>query len=89
MDRTEFETALKRDGYNDTGENEMPAGESRAEHVHHFDVSALVLAGAITLTCDGAKRTYAAGECFTMKAGTPHAEDVGPAGVRYLVGRRH
>lgn len=89
MDRTEFETALKRDGYNDTGENEMPAGESRAEHAHPFDVSALVLAGAITLTCAGAKCTYATGECFTMKAGTPHAEDVGPAGVRYLVGRRH
>ena len=89
MDRSAFEAGLKRDGYNDTGENEMPAGESRAEHAHHFDVSALVLAGAITLTCAGTKRTYAAGECFAMKAGTMHAEDVGPEGVRYLVGRRH
>jgi quercetin dioxygenase-like cupin family protein len=89
MDRATFEAALKRDGYNDTGENAMAAGESRAEHAHHFDVSALVLSGEITLTCDGVKRTYGAGACFAMKAGTLHAEDVGPAGVRYLVGRRH
>jgi quercetin dioxygenase-like cupin family protein len=89
MDRNAFEGQLKRDGYNDISENEMVADESRAEHAHHFDVSTLVLAGAITLTCAGAKRTYGAGECFTMKAGTMHAEDVGPAGVRYLVGRRH
>lgn len=89
MDRSAFEAELKRDGYNDTGENEMAAGESRAEHTHHFDVSALVLAGEITLTCAGAKRTYGKGESFAMKAGTTHAEDVGPEGVRYLVGRRH
>jgi hypothetical protein len=33
-------------------------------------------------------RTYRAGDEFCMKAGCPHVEDVGAAGVKYLVGRR-
>ena len=61
---------------------------SRAEHAHHFDVSALVLEGEITLGVAGQRRTYRPGDQFTMAAGCMHTEDVGPAGVRYVIGRR-
>jgi quercetin dioxygenase-like cupin family protein len=89
MDADAFRDRLKREGFDEIVIAEMPASDSRAEHAHHFDVSALVLEGAITLTCDGVAHTYAAGDRFDMAAGKHHAEDVGPEGVRYLVGRRH
>ncbi|UPY35294.1 cupin domain-containing protein [Sediminicoccus sp. KRV36] len=88
MTPTEFEAALLRDGF---------SAETRAiepdrvtpEHSHPFDVRALVLEGEITLSSAGGSRTYRPGEVFTMAAGCPHAEAVGPTGVRNLVGRRH
>ncbi|MBM3571930.1 MAG: cupin domain-containing protein, partial [Alphaproteobacteria bacterium] len=83
MERSAFEARLKQEGFLDVSEAALPAGESRGEHAHHFDVLALVLDGAITLTWAGAARSYGAGEYFTMKAGVMHAEDVGSAGVRY------
>ncbi|MGE0718182.1 MAG: cupin domain-containing protein [Alphaproteobacteria bacterium] len=89
MDQTSFEERLKSDGYIEIERKGLPAGESRAEHAHHFDVAALVVGGDITLTCDGERRTYRAGDTFTMAAGAMHTEDVGPAGVEYVVGRRY
>jgi quercetin dioxygenase-like cupin family protein len=89
MNTTDFETGLRRDGYNDVFTKELPAGQSVAEHNHPFDVHALVLNGEITLTVDGVASTYREGDKFTMAAGCRHQEDVGPEGVSYLVGRRH
>jgi uncharacterized cupin superfamily protein len=88
MDIAAFNDRLKAEGFDPAEERGLPAGESRAEHAHHFDVTAMVLDGDITLTCGGTRTTYTAGQVFTMAAGMPHCEDVGPAGVRYLVGRR-
>ncbi len=87
MDRTEFETQLRRAGF-EVASAEMKANEQRAEHSHDFEVRALVLEGSITLTYGGREHTYQAGEIFHMPAGMPHAEQVGPEGYRYVVGRR-
>ena len=88
MDTTGFEAALVKDGYKDI-ETKALRGDYRArEHSHPFDVRALVLAGEITLAWNGADRSFAAGDVFTMDAGCAHAEAAGPDGVRYLVGRR-
>ncbi|MCC7275643.1 MAG: AraC family ligand binding domain-containing protein [Alphaproteobacteria bacterium] len=89
MNDDAFRQRLQHEGYAEIERRAMAANESRAEHAHHFDVAALVTAGAITLTCEGRARTYRAGDTFTMAAGTLHAEDVGPDGVEYIVGRRH
>jgi quercetin dioxygenase-like cupin family protein len=83
-----FENALRREGFGEIEIGEKPANHRTGEHAHGFDVSALVLDGAITLICDGRARTYAAGDRFDMAAGKPHVEAVGPQGVRYVVGRR-
>ena len=89
MDRSSFEARLKAEGYPEIRTNEMPPHCHNAEHAHPFDVLALVLEGDITLHVEGSARTYRAGEQFSMKAGCKHVEDVGSAGVKYLVGRRH
>jgi quercetin dioxygenase-like cupin family protein len=89
MDRDGFEARLRAEGYPEIRTNEMPPHCHNAEHSHPFDVLALVLEGDITLSVEGSARTYRAGEQFSMKAGCKHVEDVGSAGVKYLVGRRH
>ena len=75
-----FETALRREGF-DIARQSMPAGAVVAEHVHPFDVRALVLNGEIRLTVEGE-------DIFVLPAGHRHAEAAGPTGVDYLVGRR-
>ena len=82
-----FETALRRDGF-DIGHQTLAAGAVVAEHAHPFDVRALVLSGDITLTIAGEDYAFREGDIFVMPAGQPHAEAVGPEGVKYLVGRR-
>ena len=89
MKQDEFEAALLRDGFA-AGEGSMEPNARRPAHAHDYDVRALVLSGEITLGCgDAPPRTYRAGDVFSMDAGLPHSEAVGPEGVRYLVGRRH
>ena len=88
MDAAEFERALRRDGYEDVEVKSLEAGELVTEHAHPFDVRALVLGGAITLTADGRSGTYGEGDVFTMARDLAHIEAVGPEGVRFLIGRR-
>jgi len=88
MDTIGLEARLEREGYPEIRTNALQPNCHNAEHSHPFDVLALVLEGDITLTIEGRARTYRAGDEFTMKAGCAHVEDVGPQGVRYLVGRR-
>ncbi len=88
MDASAFELRLRTEGYPEIRSNEMPPNRHNPEHTHPFDVLALVLEGDITLTVEGEARIYRAGDEFSMKAGCPHAEDVGPGGVKYLAGRR-
>jgi len=89
MDATQFEAALKRDGYTETAIKSTPPGHTAPEHSHPFDVRALVLEGEITLTVDGKGTAYRAGDVFVMEGGCRHAEAIGPEGVRILSGRRH
>ena len=57
MDRQTFEAELKRDGY-DIQTNTTPGVKVNPEHSHPFDVRAMVVQGALTLSRDGASRTY-------------------------------
>lgn len=89
MDTTSFKAKLEKDGFADIETKQLDAGTSTMAHGHPFDVRALVLDGEIALTVDGETRHYRRGEEFTMAAGCRHAEQVGAAGVSYLVGRRN
>ena len=88
MDTTAFEQALRADGYDEVLTRVWEPGQVVPEHTHPFDVRALVVEGEFTLTCNGAARVYRKGEIFSLAALTPHGEAYGPAGARFLAGRR-
>ena len=89
MDRTTFETELSEQGYAEVMDRRMEANSLNPEHAHEFDARLLVLEGAMTITAEGQRRTYRAGDTFAMTAGCRHTEQCGPDGVRFLAGRRY
>lgn len=89
MDRTEFETEARAQGYLEIADRRMDANHTNPEHAHEFDARLLVLEGEMTIVCGGAEETYRTGDTFAMTAGRRHAERAGPQGARYLAGRRY
>jgi quercetin dioxygenase-like cupin family protein len=87
MDRTSFEAALQRDGYEIVART-MEPNATNAEHTHDFDARVLVVAGEMTLARDGARHAYRPGETFEITHGHRHAEIAGPDGATYVAGRR-
>ena len=87
IDRAAFEAELKRDGY-DVMTNNTPGVKVNPEHSHPFDVRAMVIQGALTLTREGKAVTYKAGEVFAMPRGCLHYESYGPEGASVLLGRK-
>ena len=88
MDEAAFRVHLKENGYEDMGVKEMAADHAEATHTHDFDAAILVLAGEISAVMADRTVTCRAGDSFSLDANTPHSEQVGADGVRFLVGRR-
>lgn len=88
MNTVTFESTLRSDGFAEIDTRSMPPGQLNALHSHPFEVKAMVIEGEITLTVDGADRTYRGGDVFTMAPGCEHVERVGASGVSYMVGRK-
>ena len=88
MNKAGFEARLREQGYDNIGQREMAANTVNDTHTHDFDAQVLVLDGEITITRDGKAQTFRAGDSCEVPAGTVHAEQIGPQGVRYLAGRR-
>jgi len=82
-----FQAELADQGF-EVATRTMDPSMELGEHSHDYDVRALVTAGEISLTVDGGTRRYGLGDQFTMVAGCPHSERVGPDGVTFIVGRR-
>jgi quercetin dioxygenase-like cupin family protein len=89
MNRADFESEVREEGYREVVDRRMPANAINPEHAHEFDARLLILEGEMTIACDGEERTYRAGDTFAMTAGHRHTERCGPDGVRYLAGRRY
>ena len=89
MDRTEFETKLRADGFQEIVASQAAPNAATSPHAHPFDVRGLVLRGGLTLSWNGQSRRYRAGEIFEMTAGCEHSERHSAEGGEYLVGRRH
>jgi len=89
MDRTEFETKLRADGFQEIVASQAAPNATTSPHAHPFDVRALVLSGGLTLSWNGQSRRYGPGEIFEMTAGCEHSERHGTEGGEYLIGRRH
>jgi quercetin dioxygenase-like cupin family protein len=88
MTPEEFTAQLRQAGFGEFVTVEWPANGALDEHSHPFESRALILSGEITLGVDGRETRYAPGETFHLLRGMLHTERYGPAGVRYLVGRR-
>ncbi|HZQ00278.1 MAG TPA: cupin domain-containing protein [Reyranella sp.] len=87
MDQATFEAELKRDGY-DVMTNTTAGAKVNPEHSHPFDVRAMVMQGALTLTRNGKAQTYRPGETFSMPRGCLHFESYGDEGAVILLGRK-
>ena len=88
MDRASFEARLREQGYQTVVEREMAANTVNETHTHDFDAQLLFLDGDMTIVRGGKAQTFRAGDTCEVPAGTVHAEQIGPQGVRYLAGRR-
>jgi len=84
----EFTRMLRDEGYGEIVEVRREPNRTLALHAHPFEVKALVLEGEIRLEVDGTPADYRPGDVFALAQGCEHVEQYGPAGVRYLVGRR-
>lgn len=88
MDELEWRKKVKKDGYNDIGEIEWPAGMFNDMHAHEFAANIFVLSGQITIDEGQAGKTCNAGDSDSLRQGVQHSELVGPEGVRFLVARK-
>lgn len=87
MDRTEFETMLRCEGYRVVNTSVRP-NLVVPNHCHDFDAKVMVLGGEITITRDNTPVTFRAGQWCEVPAGCMHAEHVGPEGVALVSGRK-
>lgn len=88
MDESAFREHLVRDGFDSVGVVEWEAGKASESHVHDFDVSGMLLEGAMTVKTDAAALSCQPGDTFKVAANTPHTETIGADGARVLIGRR-
>lgn len=85
----EFEAAARAEGFDEVAERTWPADAVVDTHEHPFAVKAIVVAGEMWLTHDGATKHLLAGDRFELARAVPHAERYGAAGATYWAARRH
>ena len=89
MNEAAFREQLQQNGYGEGVIKEMAANYHEDTHTHDFGASIMVLSGKISVTLeDGRVETCEAGDTFALDANIPHTKQVGPDGVRFLVGRK-
>ena len=88
MHREEFLAFLSSEGFNEVVTVTREANGSLDVHAHPFEARALILDGDLTIRVSDDARNYRAGDVFHLAANVEHAEQYGPQGVSYLVGRK-
>jgi mannose-6-phosphate isomerase-like protein (cupin superfamily) len=58
------------------------------DHTHAELTAHIILSGEMTLSMDGASKSYGAGERCHVPAGMVHSARMGPEGCHYLVGEK-
>ena len=89
MQQSEFEAMLAEEQFGEVATVQREANKSLDTHTHPFEAKALILEGELSIGTDSGERVYRAGDIFHVVANTPHTERYGPAGVKYVVGRKH
>ena len=84
MDPDTFLQELQQRGFESiTTVTREPHG-ALGTHTHPFEARALILSGEIRI----GNVLYRPGDVFHLECNEPHAEQYGPDGVSYLVGRK-
>ena len=86
---SEFETAARREGFDEIVERNWAADAVVDTHDHPFAVKALVVAGEMWLTEGEVTRHLRPGDRFELAAAAPHAERYGAEGATYWAARRN
>jgi quercetin dioxygenase-like cupin family protein len=87
MDRETFVLTLAEEGFAEVVTVTREPGVM-AMHAHPFEAKALILAGELRIRTGDDERVYRPGEVFHLRPHVQHAEQYGPRGVQYLVGRK-
>jgi quercetin dioxygenase-like cupin family protein len=87
-DRDAFVAALAGEGFDEVVTVAREPDEALDVHAHPFEAKALILEGELTIRTGETEQRYRAGDIFHLRANEAHSERYGPAGVRYLVGRK-
>jgi len=88
MQRAEFESALRGEGFSEIIEKTAQPNFEAKPHTHPWDVRILVLEGQMTVVKEGVAHVCNPGDTFAMAAHCDHFERYGPAGSTYVLGRR-
>ncbi len=88
MNQEEFTRMLADEGYEQVVTIEREANGFLGLHSHPFEAKALIIEGEIQIWVEEQEQKCAVGHIFHLNAEVEHAERYGPAGVKYLVGRK-
>ncbi|KXU84846.1 cupin [Paraburkholderia monticola] len=88
MNREAFTDMLTKEGFPDAVLVTREANVAMEVHTHPFEAKALIVEGEIRIRVGDEERLYRIGDVFHLPAHEAHAEQYGPRGVTYLVGRK-
>lgn len=88
MEKDTFEAELNASGYDNIETKVLEPKLPNTAHAHDYDIYGLVTEGTFIIWLDNEPATFKAGQVFAVPAGKMHAEEVGQAGARILVGRK-
>jgi len=86
VDAGRLVAALEAQGFDVTEWTDEPSTHYPA-HAHPRDEVLVVLEGSIAMVVETVEHELGPGDRIELTAGAVHTADVGPDGVRYLVGR--
>jgi mannose-6-phosphate isomerase-like protein (cupin superfamily) len=87
-DQRKLESQLRGEGFSHTYVWQDGPNAFYPDHTHAALTAHIILDGEMTLTMDGASRTYRVGDRCDVPAGAVHSARIGPQGCRYLVGEK-
>ncbi|MEI6113469.1 MAG: AraC family ligand binding domain-containing protein [Burkholderiales bacterium] len=84
-----FESDARSAGYDEVLERHWGPNTVVPTHTHPFSVKAIVIAGEMWLTAEGATRHLKPGDTFELNSEVPHDERYGDEGTTFWAARRH